>query len=284
VGVNGNVSPVQNVFQPRSYRSTDDESDDDILSSSYSKIQALQQLRSQKQKPPSPSDILGNFDALVRIKTPTGNKDFSSDKTAHHKQNVLSPRSSTRSDKGANNSVQSVNGIANNMVVKGKSPRTSFTSIENSYQNIKHKMPVNQVMNGANNTQTSVGRNIAEDYIQTLNSAATKIQRWYRAYRQKNGPASGDSARHKAGAAALRRLMQQKREEVRESHNRLDLSTLSEEESGKKKAEDRKKLREEKARQARLQAIQVCLSYNLSQIKFLRVYSLYWIHHVCSFI
>lgn len=266
VNGNGNVSPspVQNVFQPRSYRSTDEESDEDILSSSYSKIQALQQLQSQKQKPPSPSDILGDFDALVRMKTPTGNKDFSGDVTAHHKQNVLSSRSVTGAEKGANNSLQSLNGIANNMVVKGKSPRTSFTSIENSYQNIKHKTPVNQVknmhMNGSNNTQTSVGRNIAEDYIQTLNSAATKIQRWYRAYRQKNGHASGDSARQNAGTAALKRLMQQKREEVRESHNKLDLSTLSEEESGKKRTEDRKKVREERARQARLQAIQVCTS------------------------
>ncbi|XP_061197331.1 centrosomal protein of 131 kDa-like [Saccostrea echinata] len=267
IGMNGDgnisPSPVQNVFQRHTYRSTDDESDEDILSSSYSKIQALQQLQAQKQKPPSPGDILGNLDALVRIKSPTGNKDISDDVTGIHKQNVPSSKSSsvTRASKGANNSVPSSSGIANNMVVKGKSPRTSFTSIENSYQNIKHKMPVNQVKerhinSGASNTQTSVGRNIAEDYIQTLNSAATKIQRYYRKYRQKNVSATGDSARQKAGAAALKRLMQQKRQEVRDSHNKLDLSLLSEEDSEKKKIEDRKKTREEKARQARLQAIQ----------------------------
>lgn len=266
-GMNGegsvSPSPAQNVFQPRSYRSTDDESDEDILSSSYSKIQALQQLHAQKQKSPSPNDILGNLDALVRIKTPTGKKDFSDDVTDLHNKKVTSSKSDTvtRTAKGANNFVQSSTGIANNMVMKGKSPRTSFTSIENSYQNIKHKMPVNQVNDrqinsGANNSHSSVGRNIAEDYIQTLNSAATKIQRWYRKHRQDSIPGSENSARQRAGAAALKRLMQQKRQEVQESHNKLDLSLLSEEDAAKMKAEERKKTREEKARQARLQAIQ----------------------------
>lgn len=268
-GINGEgsvpPSPAQNVFQPRSYRSTDDESDEDILSSSYSKIQAIQQLHAQKQKSPSPNDILGNLDALVRIKTPTGKKDFSDDMTDLHNKKVTSSKSDTvtRTAKGANNFVQSSTGIANNMVMKGKSPRTSFTSIENSYQNIKHKMPVNQVNDrqinsGANNSHSSVGRNIAEDYIQTLNSAATKIQRWFRKHRQDSSPGSENSARQRAGAAALKRLMHQKRQEVQESHNKLDLSLLSEEEAAKIKAEDRKKSREEKARQARLQAIQVC--------------------------
>lgn len=268
-GMNGegsvSPSPAQNVFQPRSYRSTDDESDEDILSSSYSKIQALQQLHAQKQKSPSPNDILGNLDALVRIKTPTGKKDFSDDVTDLHNKKVTSSKSDTvtRTAKGANNFVQSSTGIANNMVMKGKSPRTSFTSIENSYQNIKHKMPVNQVNDrqiiaGANNSHSSVGRNIAEDYIQTLNSAATKIQRWYRKHRQDSSPGSENSARQRAGTAALKRLMQQKRQEVQESHSKLDLSLLSEEEAAKMKAEERKKTREERARQARLQAIQVC--------------------------
>lgn len=269
-----NVSPgpAQNVFQPRSFRSTDDESDDDILSSSYSKIQALQQLHAQKQKSPSPNDLMGNLDALVRIKTPTGKKDFSDDMSDAHKKNVTGSKSDTvtRTSNGANNFMQSSSEIANNMVMKGKSPRTSFTSIENSYQNIKHKMPVNQVKerkinSGASNTHSSVGRNIAEDYIQTLNSAATKIQRWFRKNRHNNGPVASNSARQKAGAAALKRLMQKKREEVQESHNKLDLSLFSEEEEAKRKVEERKKTREEKARQARLQAIQVCKSSNLER-------------------
>ena len=97
-----------------------------------------------------------------------------------------------------------------------------------------------------------IGRNIAEDFIKTLNNAATKIQRWYRRHKSCQQKAS---ASLKAGEAALKRLLQQKKQD-HEEHQKLDLEFLNEDESERRSAEDRKKLREERARQARQQAIQ----------------------------
>lgn len=83
---------------------------------------------------------------------------------------------------------------------------------------------------------------MAEEYIKTLNAAATKIQRWFLRHR----------TRHHMGQAAVRRLIQQKkleREEV-QKHS-LDVD---------RKQEDKKKTKEEKASQLRQNAIQVWLN------------------------
>jgi len=205
------LSPTkqQNFFQPRSARSSSD-SDDGILSSSLGKIQALQ----KKMKSASNND--------------------------------------ERNKKSANNSVNhlgSYNGIANNMVVSVKSPKTKATlsSMENSYQNIKHKMPVNQVKGGMSNQS-----NKTQDSEQTLNTAAIKIQRWYRKHMHRQ---KASEATVMAGEAAIKRLLGQKKQDIEDK--RLDLHLLDEEESDKKRAENRKRQREDKAKQARQEAIQV---------------------------
>uniref|UniRef100_A0AAX7V8F8 Centrosomal protein 131 n=1 Tax=Astatotilapia calliptera TaxID=8154 RepID=A0AAX7V8F8_ASTCA len=80
----------------------------------------------------------------------------------------------------------------------------------------------------------------AERFIQQVNHAAVTIQRWYRHHAKK---------RH-ANQAALKRILDSKRkwEERTEEERRL--------EQQQRKDEDRKRIREEKARLARLAAIQ----------------------------
>ena len=80
----------------------------------------------------------------------------------------------------------------------------------------------------------------AEQYLRTLNAAATKIQLWFRRHLK----------RRQAGEAAMRRLLQQKRDDV------LRQSAVVQEDQ-QHRQEDRKRAKEEKARQARLDAIQV---------------------------
>ncbi|XP_072568011.1 centrosomal protein of 131 kDa isoform X2 [Paramormyrops kingsleyae] len=82
----------------------------------------------------------------------------------------------------------------------------------------------------------------AERFIQQVNHAAITIQRWFRRHSQ----------RQRAGEAALRRLLAAKKREreqkVEEGRKTPELQ--------KKKDEDRKRIREEKARLARAAAIQ----------------------------
>lgn len=200
----------ENFFQPSSVRSSD--SEDDVLQSSFNKIQAL----AEKHRQNKMNDLLLSD------------------------RNDAVPKASNFS------------GIANNMVVTSKPQQVKapLSNIENSYQNIKHKTPVNEVKK---QETSQVGRNIAEDFIKTLNNAATTIQRWYR--REKIRHKRSD-ATVKAGEAALKRLLQQKKQD-HEDHRSLDLDFLKDDESERKTVEERKKVREEKARQARQLAIQV---------------------------
>ncbi|XP_021358763.1 centrosomal protein of 131 kDa-like [Mizuhopecten yessoensis] len=214
----GLLSPImqQNFFQPSSVHSSSDSDNDGILSSSLNKIQSLQRMSHTA-------------------------------KSDSYKNGKPKPRpSSVNTSNSAINHVNGVNGIANNMVITVKSPRTkaSLSSIENSYQNIKHKTPVNQVKEGL-----AILRNVsAEEYVQTLTSAAIKIQRWYRRIlvrRKKN------KAVKMAGEAAIKRLLGQKKKDIEE--HRLDLDFLDDED---RKIDERRKIREDKAKQARQQAIQ----------------------------
>ncbi|NWI35727.1 CP131 protein, partial [Picathartes gymnocephalus] len=81
----------------------------------------------------------------------------------------------------------------------------------------------------------------AERFIQQVNLAAVTIQRWYRRHSQ----------RHRAAAAALGRLMAAKREERQQRMEEGNILDLQE-----RKDEERRKIREEKARLARHAAIQ----------------------------
>ena len=94
--------------------------------------------------------------------------------------------------------------------------------------------------------QNPLRNSAAEDYIQTVNESATKIQRWYR----KN------SKRRKDGESEIRRILNQKRME-----RELILEREAKEaEVGQKKEVDGKRAREEKQRLARQAAIEVSLS------------------------
>ncbi|XP_044035534.1 centrosomal protein of 131 kDa isoform X2 [Siniperca chuatsi] len=91
----------------------------------------------------------------------------------------------------------------------------------------------------------------AERFIQQVNQAAVTIQRWYRRY----------AKRQHTNQAALKRILASKRkewEERTEKDSRL--------EQHQKKDEDRKRIREEKARLARLAAIQELQQKRVQQV------------------
>ena len=138
-----------------------------------------------------------------------------------------------------------------------------FMDIENAYQNIKHKTPVNQV-HGGNHALGIPPRTGAEDYMRRLLSdSATKIQRWYRhrlAVRKRQSAMLTNTS-------ALKRLLEQKRqehevlmqEEEQREFQRLENEILAQ--------ESRRHQREQKAKEQRSSAIEVsiffhCLSKN----------------------
>ncbi|NXK40510.1 CP131 protein, partial [Piprites chloris] len=107
----------------------------------------------------------------------------------------------------------------------------------------------NNIMTRNNNSSSSssaprrreVTEEEAERFIQQVNLAAVTIQRWYRRHSQ----------RHRTAAAALGRLMAAKREERQQRMEEGNILDLQE-----RKDEERRKIREEKARLARRAAIQ----------------------------
>ena len=166
-------------------------------------------------------------------------------------EHLLSPRN-------ANNRTSSQSSIANNMTEQGRAPsvKVGLSDLENSYQNIKHKTPVNQTrkvstsqvkesINRDNNSNSS--NSLAEDYIKSLNMSATKVQRWFRRHNK----------RRKAGKAAIQRLLNQKKQTFEESRLRESQNDFLAKEMEEKRQEERKRIREEKAKYARQQAIQV---------------------------
>ena len=166
------------------------------------------------------------------------------------------------SDEAVTGKATKLNGIANNMTPQAR-VSTVKNPLENSVQNIRHKAPVNQVNSRSRNVNSNVigatgfsrqssrtsnpdtaldRQRISLNAAKHREMSAIKIQRFFRRHRM----------RKKSGEAALKRMLEAKRQE-RESHSVLDPMT-----SEVNKDADRKKIREEKARQARLQAIQVC--------------------------
>ncbi|XP_062362129.1 centrosomal protein of 131 kDa isoform X3 [Cinclus cinclus] len=136
-----------------------------------------------------------------------------------------------------------------NNVVKATSNEDGEGS--SSFVKSQKNFSSNNIMTHNNNSSSSSSRSVpqrrevteeeAERFIQQVNLAAVTIQRWYRRHSQ----------RHRTAAAALGRLMAAKREERQrrmEEGNILDLQ--------EKKDEERRKIREEKARLARHAAIQ----------------------------
>lgn len=134
-----------NIFRPEStLSSTDEEELDNIeesLSQSISKLQCLQSQLSGINKNNS-----SGFAASLNS----------------HRSSVSTPRNKsldqTHSSSHSNLQEPTMNGLANNMTVQGQKQKTkaSLSSIENSYQNIKPKTPVNQVRKSASTPANQV--------------------------------------------------------------------------------------------------------------------------------
>ncbi|KAL4239667.1 hypothetical protein ACF0H5_000473 [Mactra antiquata] len=208
-----NDTNTHSIFQQKSARSSSDEevfSFHDRLSASLNAGSRISQRRSEDDDKP------------VRGVSPRNNS------------NHGNARSSSQS------------AIANNMTLQGmsKGVKVGLSDLENSYQNIKHKTPVNQTRKSQSGCNQGANT-LVEDHIKTVNFAATKIQRWFRRHH----------TRRKAGEAAIHRLLQSKKQiyeeqRVRESQNEFFSKELED-----RKQEDRKRTREEKARIARQEAI-----------------------------
>ncbi|NXI14546.1 CP131 protein, partial [Irena cyanogastra] len=146
------------------------------------------------------------------------------------------PKSSNQVPSSLNNVVKA----ASNEEGEGSS---SFVKSQKNFSS-------NNIMTRNNNSSSSsssvprrreVTEEEAERFIQQVNLAAVTIQRWYRRHSQ----------RHRTAAAALGRLMAAKREERQQRMEQGNILDLQE-----RKDEERRKIREEKARLARHAAIQ----------------------------
>uniref|UniRef100_A0A8C3T4Y9 Centrosomal protein 131 n=1 Tax=Chelydra serpentina TaxID=8475 RepID=A0A8C3T4Y9_CHESE len=130
----------------------------------------------------------------------------------------------------------------NNMIKATSNEDSESSSFKKSQKNFSS----NNIMPRNNSSsllkRKEVTEEEAERFIHQVNLAAVTIQRWYRCHSQ----------RHKMGAAALGHLLASKREERQqprmEEGNVLDLE--------RKKDEERRRIREEKAQLARRAAIQ----------------------------
>ncbi|NWR77751.1 CP131 protein, partial [Centropus unirufus] len=130
----------------------------------------------------------------------------------------------------------------NNVVKATSNEDGESSSLVKSQKNFSS----NNIMTHNNNSSSlprrkEVTEEEAERFIQQVNLAAVTIQRWYRHHSQ----------RHKAGAVALERLLASKREARQQQMEEVNVLDLQE-----RKDEERRKIREEKARQARRAAIQ----------------------------
>ncbi|NXK12502.1 CP131 protein, partial [Herpetotheres cachinnans] len=129
-----------------------------------------------------------------------------------------------------------------NNVVKATSNEDGESS---SFVKSQKNFSSNNIMTHNNNSSLPQRKEVTEEeaerFIQQVNLAAVTIQRWYRRHSQ----------RHRAAAAALGRLLASKREERQQQMEEGNILDLQE-----RKDEERRKIREEKARLARRAAIQ----------------------------
>ncbi|KAH9513151.1 hypothetical protein Btru_036007 [Bulinus truncatus] len=280
-----------NMFRPHSTRSDDDI--EEILSSNSATLsQSINNLHSIQNQLSASSNHLDNangnnlsFDSprSVRTLTPGDTPRLSNqsssidefiqgilDRTPKLSTNQDSARSVNKPDDQDCNEQSTI--LANNVSKLGQQPKVkaSLSSMENSYQNIKHKTPVNQVNSGdiffkktsgghsfsstlksstsskhkSNATQATNKSAVkkVEDYLTLLNQAATNIQKWYRRHKK----------RQNAAEAALKRLLSQKKQEQELKLQKETANSLAFSESERKKGT---KSKEEKAKEARQQAI-----------------------------
>ena len=144
-----------NIFRPDSALSQSDDELEDIEESLSQSINKLQNLQSQlsginknnsEAQSPSPSAEVLNSNRS----SDTTPRNVSAGPTPRNLSAGPTPRDfsarSASKNLATSNDLQ-VNGLANNMTSQGlkQKAKASLSSIENSYQNIKHKTPVNQV-------------------------------------------------------------------------------------------------------------------------------------------
>lgn len=295
-----------NIFRPVSALSTDDELDhentrkddmmDDTLAESIKKLHSLQnKLYGQmgaaeaSGKPPSVPNSTRSM-ATTHGSGETPQASVRSQSIDNFIQDIMdrTPRNIEERDLAAGdgpplsfsrpNSATGLgphaSALANNVFKPGQKSKAkaSLSSMENSYQNIKPKTPINQVckalsgnlkLNGNNraglqskrqihhrkvssSTKESMSQDTVEEYMDVLTTAAVKIQKWYRRHR----------TRRMAAEAAVKRLLGQKKEEHERRQQSELTQSLNDPLDESKTAENRQKAREEKAKQARQQAIQ----------------------------
>uniref|UniRef100_A0A8D0DI03 Centrosomal protein 131 n=1 Tax=Salvator merianae TaxID=96440 RepID=A0A8D0DI03_SALMN len=130
----------------------------------------------------------------------------------------------------------------NNIIKATSNEDTEGSSYMKSQKNFSSSNILARNNNTTSLRRQEVSEEEAERFINQVNLAAVTIQRWYRRHSQ----------RHKEGVTQLGRLLASKREEkqqqLTEGVNILDLQ--------RRRDEERKKIREEKARLARRAAIQ----------------------------
>ncbi|NXC74108.1 CP131 protein, partial [Anhinga anhinga] len=129
----------------------------------------------------------------------------------------------------------------NNIVKATSNEDGESSSFVKSQKNFSSNNIVTHNNNSSLPRRKEVTEEEAERFIQQVNLAAVTIQRWYRRHSQW----------HRAGAAALGRLLASQREERQQRMEEGNILDLHE-----RKDEERRKIREEKARLARRAAIQ----------------------------
>ncbi|XP_074967183.1 centrosomal protein of 131 kDa isoform X7 [Phalacrocorax aristotelis] len=129
----------------------------------------------------------------------------------------------------------------NNVVKVTSNEDGESSSFVKSQKNFSSNNIVTHNNNSSLPRRKEVTEEEAERFIQQVNLAAVTIQRWYRRHSQW----------HRAGATALGRLLASQREERQQQMEEGNILDLHE-----RKDEERRKIREEKARLARRAAIQ----------------------------
>ncbi|XP_010006956.1 PREDICTED: centrosomal protein of 131 kDa [Chaetura pelagica] len=144
------------------------------------------------------------------------------------------PKSSNQAPSSLNNVIKATSneeGESSSLVKSQKNFSSNNIMARNNNSSSRSSLP----------RRNEVTEEEAERFIQQVNLAALTIQRWYRRHSQ----------RRRAAAAALGRLLASKREERQQRMEEGNILDLQE-----RKDEERRKIREEKARQARRAAIQ----------------------------
>ncbi|CAJ0939917.1 unnamed protein product [Ranitomeya imitator] len=142
----------------------------------------------------------------------------------------------------AKSSNQKPPSLNNQRTPNGEESGSSFQKSQKNLSGTNNLGRNNAEGNGAAQRRKEVTAEEAERFILQVNNAAITIQRWYRRQRQKR----------RSGEEALRHMLASKKEE--RQHQADDSSHLN---SHQSKDNERKRIREEKARQARRAAVQV---------------------------